>query len=92
MLSTLKWSVAFVNSIALLVLGFRGRFAYTTQTLPKWKDDSEDLTAHGVYSAASLCDAYGICLVCHIPRSVQNKSATEISGFETDRAFLLDNS
>jgi hypothetical protein len=89
MLFNLKWSIAFVTSIALYALGFKSRFAYTTQTLTQWKGDSEDLTGHGVYSSASLCDAFGICLVCHVvPISAQSTSVTETSRFETHAPVL----
>jgi hypothetical protein len=88
-LNSLKWSFTFLSSIALVAFGFRKQFADTTQIIPSWKGDGEDLTPHGVYSAASLCDAYGVCIVCSaVPLRVQNAAAAEVSySFETQRAL-----
>lgn len=82
MLNIVRWFFTLLTSIALVVLGFGNRFAYTTQIIEKWKGDSEDLTPHGVYSSASLCDAYAICMVCDVPRIQE--------AFDTENAHSFD--
>jgi hypothetical protein len=89
MSNSLKWSFTLMSSIALVTFGFRKRFADTTQIIPSWKGDSEDLTPHGVYSAASLCDAYGICIQCSAaPLKTRTAAVTEVSNsFEPQRTL-----